>query len=106
MTPAAKERGGSDEFLFQCDGCDCEFTPTPASFILNTPVRIAEEDADQASSNSDHGLLNRATLESLNEFELTERGLTEEERQTLLRGEPIFLAADAFCARCLHQLFR
>jgi hypothetical protein len=96
---------GPREFCFQCDGCGCEFAPTPDSFILTDPVRIAEADTDQPTSIGWQDPLSRAALESLNEFELAERGLTEEGRQTLLRGEALFMAADAFCANCLRQLF-
>ncbi|HEY0792741.1 MAG TPA: hypothetical protein VGD78_16885 [Chthoniobacterales bacterium] len=78
----------------------------PDSFILTQPVRMAEPDADdQPTSTGSPGPFSRAALEALDDFELAEQGLTEEARETLLRGEAIFTAAEAFCGNCLQRLF-
>ena len=49
--------------------------------------------------------LTRTKLEGLSEFELSELGLTEEDRKILLTGRPVFTGADAFCPECLRQIF-
>src|SRR5690349_4792656 len=93
------------EFCCRCDGCGCEFPPMPDSFILTGFTRIAAEEPDNEIFLSRQELLTRAQLEALSEFELSERGLTEEDRQTLLRGEAVYTGADAFCPACLCQIF-
>ena len=77
----------------------------PDSFILTGFTRIAAEEPDNEIFLSRQELLTRAQLEALSEFELSERGLTEEDRQTLLRGEAVYTGADAFCPACLCQIF-
>ena len=94
------------DFCFQCDGCGCEFVPTPDSFILTGFMRIAADEAEnELFVGAQAELLTREKLELLNEFELSEWGLTEEGRQSLLRGEAAYTGADAFCPDCLHQIF-
>ena len=94
------------DFCFECDGCGCVFVPTPDSFILTGPVRVASLDAGgELYAGGPEEPLTQAKLEGLSEFELSELGLTEEDRKSLLAGNPVFTGADAFCPECLHQIF-
>jgi hypothetical protein len=94
------------EFCFECDGCGCAFVPTPDSFILTGAVRVVSLEAgSETCANGPEEPLTQARLEGLNEFELSELGLTEEDRKTLLAGGPVYTRADAFCPECLHQIF-
>ena len=93
----------ASRLYFRCDGCDCEFPATPDSFILTGPIRMAEEGEDLSPPGQE--LLTRHRLEALSDYELSERGLTQDDRQTLLHGGSVFRGADAFCPDCLRQIF-
>ena len=99
-------RAAPREFCFECDGCGCVFVPTPDSFILTGPVRVVSLEAgSELCASGPAEPLTQTKLEGLSEFELSELGLTEEDRKTLLAGSPVFTSADAFCPECLHQIF-
>ena len=97
--------GAAGDCRFHCDGCDCEFVPTPDSFILTGFVRLGGDNEDEECFLHKDGRWTRTELETLNEFELSELGLTEESCQSLLRGETVFTGADAFCDACRQEIF-
>jgi hypothetical protein len=95
------------EIRFECDGCGRDFVPTPDSFILTGPIWVVSHDAgSELCAVGPEEPLTPAKLAGLSEFELSELGLTEEDRKALLAGDRVFTGADAFCPECLHQIFQ
>lgn len=95
------------EISCECDGCGHVFVPTPDSFILTRPVWVVVPDGgSEMCAAGPEEPLTPAKLAGLSEFELSELGLTEEDRKALLAGNRVFTDADAFCPECLHQIFQ
>jgi hypothetical protein len=95
------------EFSCECDGCGRVFVPTPDSFILTGAVWVVSPDGgSEMWAAGPEEPLTPAKLARLSEFELSELGLTEQDRKALLAGDRVFTGADAFCPECLHQIFQ
>lgn len=108
--PHGLRRGGQcvapHEISCECDGCGRVFVPAPDSFILTGPVwAVSVDSGSEMCVVGPEEPLTPAKLARLSEFELYELGLTEEDRKALLAGDRVFTGADAFCPKCLHQIF-
>jgi hypothetical protein len=91
------------EFMFECSECGKKFPATPDSVFESGFSPICEV---QKTADCDCDLIAGSDLKEMSEYHLSELGLTENERDRLLSGEPfVGVGAIFICAECHAEIF-
>lgn len=99
-----------EEIKFKCEECGKEFDPEPDSMVeLHLKGEcpccvdgVSEEELEEMIESGE--AITAEKLSTMTEYELSEVGLTVDQRDALLRGEEMTIGAACICQECQDRM--
>ena len=91
----------SDDLKFTCQACGREFEPETEAMVEVGFSRELFRQGDPLPED----MITPEQLAAMSEYELQEIGLTLEDREKLMRGEPVDTGAVCLCEACREEIF-
>lgn len=98
----------NDNITFNCQMCGHEFEPEPDSFLETGfssdyhPADLSEKDLEEMVASG--AAITSDKLEAMSEYELSEIGLSLQDREKLLVGSTVEIGAMCVCKECQDEM--